>query len=225
MQLRPVRAGRSTLSGSSEPLSVTNPPNNERAADADARRASIDRSSAAAQVQVRRRRAVTSAAKPDADDASPAAVAKVVVGVDAKRRKRAARASNQTIDARVDLRRRARRCRSERTCAAGSAASNVTRVCVRSSQRNRQRRGRRHIAGAIAFAPVLHQSNVRMCLGDGLHRAPNSRAATGTRSRSVRAPAQRRSSQDHHIRDRRSGRRSASPSRRVRLERPSPADS
>ncbi len=60
----------------SGPSRVTKPPNTERAADADAWRAASERSAALMPRPKAASRAVTSAANPDADDASPAAVGK-----------------------------------------------------------------------------------------------------------------------------------------------------
>ena len=87
---------------------------------------------------------------------------KVVVGVDAYGRERAACALNQPIEARIDF----------GVLHDGAVQNDLTLrqrgieryACMRAQfiERNRQRRCRRHIARPIAFAPVLHQSNVRM---------------------------------------------------------------
>ena len=106
-----------------------------------------------------------SAANPDAEDASPAAVGKLFSVSTRSRRQRAGRRARPSD-----------RCRRRFWRPARSRRSDVTRRCVNSRvegdvrsraqmrQSDRQRRRSRHVLRAVAFAPIFDERDVRVRL-------------------------------------------------------------
>ncbi len=192
------------VAASSPPDNVTKPPYSERAADADARRASIERSTSDMCSPSAASIAVISAAKPDADDARPAAVGKLLsVSMRNPRRGRRLRVRSADRDRRRSSR-RARPCRSGRRRVRHCSASTLTRVRVRSCDSVIDSDG---VAGTLSGPSRLPQYFTSAMFGCASAMACiepqiSSPAAPGTRSRAVRESARPRWSRGRRIPDR-----------------------